>query len=126
VGAAGRLERALAQRRYESLSREFREEIESDRFAARSAVASLFRVDSLVPPAPRTWRGRLGHFLVVWQARLMWWTLRSFRLRDQAIEAVWLSLESHVREQRGIETRMTNQLLELEARVRELEAGGRG
>ena len=123
--AAARLERALAQRRYESLSIEFREEIESDRFAARSSVASLFRRDSLVPPAPRTWRGRLGHFLIACQARLMWWTLRSFRMRDQAIESVWLSLESHVREQRGAETRMRNQLMELEMRIRELEQDSR-
>lgn len=125
AGATAKLERALAQRQYESLAREFREEIESDRFSARSSVASLFRSDSLVPPAPRSWRGRLGHFLVLCQSRLMWWTLRSFRMRDEAIESVWLSLESHMREQRGLDTRMRNQLLELELRIRELEEGSR-
>jgi hypothetical protein len=123
--ALARLERALAKRRYESLAGEFRDEIQADRFAARSAVASLFREDSLVPPAPRTWRGQLGHLLIRCQSRLMWWTLRSFKMRDEAIESVWLSLDSHIREQRGLDTKMRNQLLELEMRVRELEVGSR-
>lgn len=113
----------MARRRYEALVEEFREEIVADRFAARSSVASLFRADSLVPPAPGTWRGRLGHWLIIWQSRLLWWTLRSFRMRDQAIESVWLSLESHVREQRGSDAESRRQLLALEQRVRQLESG---
>ncbi len=118
-----RLDRALARRRYEVLAGEFREEILADQFAARSAVASLFKAGSLVPPAPVTWRGRLGHWLIVWQSRLMWWTLRSFRMRDQAIESVWLTVESHVREQRGRDAECRRQLLSLEERIRRLESG---
>ncbi len=113
----------MARRRYEALVEEFRDGILADRFAARSAVASLFRTDSLVPPAPGTWRGRLGHWLIGWQSKLMWWTLRSFRMRDQAIESVWLSLESHVREQRGHDSESRRQLLALEERIRRLESG---
>jgi len=122
---ASRLERALARRRYEGLIGEFREEMRADPFAARSAVASLFRTDSLIPPSPRTWRGRVGRMLIHCQSKLMWWTVRSFRMRDQAIESIWLSLESHLREQRGRDMEMRRELLALDARIRELESGGR-
>jgi hypothetical protein len=65
----------------------------------------------------------LGHWLIVWLSRLMWWTLRSFRMRDQAIESVWLTVESHVREQRGRDAECRRQLLSLEERIRRLESG---
>jgi len=120
-----RMERVLARRRYEALIDEFREDLRADPFAARSAVATLFRPDSLIPPSPQTWRGRLGRLLIHCQSKLMWWTVRSFRMRDNAIESIWLSLELHLREQRRRDVEVSRQLLALDARIRELEPGGR-
>jgi ribosomal protein S15P/S13E len=44
-------------------------------------------------------------------------------MRDQAIESVWLTVESHVREQRGRDEECRRQLLSLEERIRRLECG---
>lgn len=120
-GAAATAERALARRRYEAIIEEFRSDLRADRYGARSAVSALLRPDSLIPPAPDTWRGRLGHMLVRWQSRLIWWTLRSFRMRDEAIESVWLSLENHMKDQAGRENDIRRQMLSLEERLRRLE-----
>lgn len=121
AGAAATAERALARRRYEAIIEEFRGRMRADRFGAQSSVSALLRPDSLIPPAPATFRGRFGHILVRWQSKLLWWTLRSFRLRDQAIESVWLSLEGHMKEQSGRENDIRRQMLALEERVRRLE-----
>lgn len=122
--AAATAERALARRRYQAIIEEFRGQMRTDRFGARSSVSALMRPDSLIPPAPATWRGRLGHLLVRCQSRLLWWTTRSFRLRDQAIEAIWLSLENHMSEQAGREGDVRRQMLALDQRIRRLELRG--
>ncbi|MBA3973005.1 MAG: hypothetical protein C0504_02155 [Candidatus Solibacter sp.] len=121
AGGAATAERALARRRYEAIIEEFRGRMRADRYGAQSSVSALLRPDSLIPPVPATFRGRFGHILVRWQSRLLWWTLRSFRLRDQAIESVWLSLESHMKEQSGREHDIRRQMLALDERVRQLE-----
>lgn len=120
-GSAAAAERALARRRYEAIIEEFRGQMRADRFGAQSSVSALLRPDSLIPPAPATLRGRLGHILLRWQSKLLWWTMRSFRMRDQAIESVWLSLESHMEEEAGREHEIRRQLMALDERVRRLE-----
>ena len=119
--AAATAERALARRRYQAIVEEFRGQLRADRFGAQSAVSALLRPDSLIPPAPATFRGRLGSLLVRCQSKLLWWTMRSFRLRDQAIESVWLSLESHMKEQSWRENDFRRQVAALDERVRRLE-----
>jgi hypothetical protein len=121
AGAAATAERALARRRYQAIVEEFRGQMRADRFGAQSSVSALLRPDSLIPPAPSTLRGRFGHILVRWQSKLLWWTLRSFRLRDQAIESVWLSLEGHMKDQAGRDNDFRRQMLALDERVRRLE-----
>jgi hypothetical protein len=120
-GAAATAERALARRRYEAIIEEFRGQMRADRFGAQSSVSALLRPDSLIPPAPATLRGRFGHILLRWQSKLLWWTLRSFRMRDQAIESVWLSLENHMKEQSGREHDIRRQMVALDERIRRLE-----
>ena len=126
AASAARVDRALARRRYEALIEEFREEIAADRFAAKSAVAALRRNDSLIPPEPSTWRGRLGRWMIVVQSKALWWSMRAFRMRDAAIESVWLTLESHVREDRGRDADLRRQMASIEERLRILESGGAG
>ena len=112
---------AASRRRYAALIEEFQESLLVDRFGAASDVAAVVDQDSLIPPAPPTWRGRLGSLLVRWQVRALWWAVRSFRLRDRALESVWQSLEAHLLEQ----GRRDSRLAAIEERVQRLERLGR-
>jgi len=88
----------------------FRAAMRADRFGTRQSLGVILREASLVPPRPSTVRGLMGSWVIRLQAKVLWWLVRSIRLRDRAIESLCYGFETAVLEQderfREIEIRL--------------------
>jgi len=79
---------------------------------------------SIIPPQPATLRAALSGLLIRFAARLLWWILRAFRIRDEALVSIHSAI-LHLWEQdvqRSFALRAEMQALS--SRIERLESAG--
>jgi len=80
---------AQAAGRYGLLSDEFKTERVFDRSGLLQCLLEIESPTGILPPAPPTPRGKLGHAIVRLQAKILWWVVRALRLNGRGLRAAY-------------------------------------
>ncbi len=117
-------ERGIAKEsaeRYARFEQHFQAMAGFDEAGLRRSLLKIRGDGGLLPPMPRTWRGRFGQVLIRIQARWLWWLLRAFRLRDEVLEAGYESQRRQHLAHLAFQVETRNSIRELESRLAAME-----
>jgi hypothetical protein len=107
--------------RYTAIEKYCRALTDFDETGLKPAFEELQGEFGTLPPEPPTTRGRLGNWIVRYQARGLWWILRALRIRDKVIERLYHTFGRQMEAMLGYQAETHNAVRELRERISALE-----